>query len=108
MPGLVRLYIRSVAIGFALAALFEGAMIWQDVAGLGHLILGSPKGWIAALMILAFFGTMFSGVQFAIRIMMMAGGEPPRGGLRQHRHIAPALSRPAPVPATADRRPRRA
>ncbi len=94
MPQLIRLYIQSVAIGFALAAAFVGAMVWQDVMGIGHLILGSPSGWIAAAMMVVFNGIVFSGVQFGLRIMMMAeDDDTPKGGLRQH-------DIPAPAPAT--------
>lgn len=105
MPQLIRLYIQSIAIGFALAAVFGAVLVWQDVAGLGHLILGSDMGPVAALMILVFFGILFSGVQFAIRIMMMAGGDDgPRGGLRQHSFHKPAR---ASVAAAKSRPPRR-
>lgn len=85
MPRLVRLYIWSVAIGFAMSAGFTALLLWLNVAGIGGLILGSKVGWIAAAMLFVFFGILFSGVQFAIRIMMMAeSGDGPRGGLRQH------------------------
>lgn len=85
VPKLVRLYIVNVAIGFAIAAAFLVALLVLDVAGLRHLILGTDAGWLAALMIFVFSGTVFAGVQFAIAVMGMAGSdEPPRGGLRQH------------------------
>ncbi len=105
MPKLIRLYIQSIAIGFALSATFTGVMVWQDVAHLGHLILGSTMGWVAVAMMVMFFGVLFSGVQFGIRIMMMAGeDEGPRGGLRQHVTRAPAT--PVPVRAEAKAAPR--
>jgi TRAP-type C4-dicarboxylate transport system permease small subunit len=81
MPDLVRLYIRSVALGFAISAAFTAGLVWWDVAGLGHLILGSDIGWIAAAMMVVFNGIVFAAVEFAIRIMAMAeddGG--PKGG----------------------------
>lgn len=95
MPKLVRLYIQSVLIGFALSAVFAAGLIWLDVMGVGHLILGSSVGWIAALMLVMFNGIIFSGVQFGIRVMLMAednGG--PSGGMR-----APVAARLLPVPA---------
>ena len=83
MPKLIRLYIQSIAIGFALSAVFLALMLWQDVAGLRHLILGSNMGWLAALMVIVFNGIVFSGAQFAISIMRMAEtDEGPRGGRR--------------------------
>jgi hypothetical protein len=99
MPALIRLYIQSVLIGFAISAGFAVVLIWLDIKGLGHLILTSPQGWIAALMLFVFNGIIFAGVQFALRVMMMAEkDEGPRGGLRQHSRAALKL---APVPAAA-------
>jgi TRAP-type C4-dicarboxylate transport system permease small subunit len=82
MPELVRLYIRSVAVGFAISAAFTAGLIWWDVAGIGNLILGSDIGWIAAAMLVFFNGIVFSAVQFAVRIMAMAEDDQgPSGGL---------------------------
>jgi hypothetical protein len=102
MPELVRLYIRSILIGFLLSAAFEAVLIWQDVMGIGHLILGSSSGAIAALMLLVFNGIIFSGVQFGLRVMMLAEEDDgPKGGLRQHDIAVPvraeaALRKPMP------------
>lgn len=92
MPKLVRLYIQSVAIGFALSVGFVVALVVMDVAGLQRLILGD-MGWVAALMMIMFNGVVFSGVQFAIAIMRLAedDDEGPRGG-----RMMPVL-RPIPV-----------
>ncbi len=97
MPKLIRLYIQSIAIGFALSVVFLALMLWQDVAGLRHLILGSDMGWLAALMVVMFNGIVFSGAQFAIAIMRMAeGDEGPRGGRRMR-----VTGELAPVPQEA-------
>lgn len=81
MPELVRLYIRSVALGFAISAAFTGGLIWWDVAGIGHLILGSDIGLVAALMMVVFNGIVFAAVQFGWQIMAMAEDDQgPRGG----------------------------
>lgn len=83
MPKLIALYIRSVAIGFGLSAVFLGLMLWQDVAGLRHLIFGSDMGLVAAAMVFVFQGIIFASVQFGIAIMMLADPDtPPMGGLR--------------------------
>ena len=96
MPKLVRLYIVNVLIGFALAVVFVGLLIWQDVAGLQHLILGSETGWVAGLMMVMFNGVVFAGVQFAIAVMRMADSdEGPRGGKG-------IVMVPVPVRVTAD------
>lgn len=72
MPKLVRLYINSVAIGFAISAAFVATVVALDVAGLRHLVLGTDMGWLAGLMMFFFNGIVFAGVQFGIRIMAMA------------------------------------
>jgi len=83
MPELIRLYIRSVIIGFAISVVFAVVLIWQDVMGIGHLILASDIGWMAGLMLVFFNGIIFAGVQFGLRIMMMAeDDDAPRGGMR--------------------------
>ncbi|MEZ5796601.1 MAG: hypothetical protein R3D63_03395 [Paracoccaceae bacterium] len=107
MPRLVRLYIQSVAIGFAVSAVFAAVLIWLDVMGVGRLILASPQGWIAVLMLFVFNGIIFAGVQFGLRIMMMAeSDDPPRGGLRQH-DLPVADPLPVKVGAGLRRRPQR-
>ena len=50
MPKLIKLYIVNVAYGFGLSVVFLGLLLWQDVAGLRHLILESNLGWVAAFM----------------------------------------------------------
>jgi TRAP-type C4-dicarboxylate transport system permease small subunit len=100
MPELVRLYIRSVAFGFGIAVVFTAGVVWLDVAGVGHLILGSDIGWVAALMMVFFNGIIFGAVQFAYQIMSMAEDDAPTGGtgLRESALI------PIPVEATVQRR----
>lgn len=51
MPQLVRLYIVSIAIGFALALLFTALLLALDVATLRHLVTATRGGWIAVLML---------------------------------------------------------
>jgi hypothetical protein len=102
MPKLIRLYIQSIAIGFALSAVFAAVMVGFDVMGLGRLILGSSTGLVALAMLIVFNGIVFSGVQFGLRVMLMAEDDtPPRGGLRQHVARLPA---PVRVAAASRRR----
>ncbi|SIQ45677.1 hypothetical protein SAMN05421641_10835 [Paracoccus thiocyanatus] len=98
MPQLVRLYIVSIAIGFLLALVFTALLLALDVASLRHLVTATRGGWIAVLMLVVFHTILFSGVQFGIRVMLMARGGGPRGGLRQR--IRPH-SRPALAPAAS-------
>jgi TRAP-type C4-dicarboxylate transport system permease small subunit len=96
MPDLIRLYIRSVVVGFVVSVVFTAGLVWWDVAGIGHLILGSDIGWIAAAMMVFFNGIVFAAVQFAFRIMAMAEDDQgPRGG---HPAREPVL---IPVPVAA-------
>ena len=96
MPKLIRLYIQSVAIGFALSAIFVAMLVWFDVGGLQSLVLGSGMGWVAAAMLTVSNGIIFSGAQFGIRVMMMAeDGEPPRGGRRARVSAVPVPVRVA-------------
>ncbi|WP_461306759.1 hypothetical protein, partial [Albidovulum sp.] len=106
MPVLVRLYIRNVAIGFLLSAVFVGALLWLDVAHLWHLVSTSPVGGIAVVMLVVFNGIVFAGVQFAIAVMRLAEDDGPRGGHRQRRAAGPAL--PVTVAAQGRQRARRA
>ncbi|MFN4171800.1 MAG: hypothetical protein ACK4GW_08610 [Pseudorhodobacter sp.] len=83
MPKLVRLYIVSVAIGFAVALLFVTGFVAFDVANLRHLVLDTQGGWLAFAMMVFFNGIVFAGVQFGIAVMRMADPEDgPRGGNR--------------------------
>lgn len=72
MPKLVRLYIVQSAAGFGLAGLLVALLLACDVGGLGHLVLTSPDGVLAALMLWVANGVVFAGVQFGIAIMSMA------------------------------------
>lgn len=90
MPRLVRLYIISIAIGFVLGACFTAMLIGLDIASLRRLIHSTNGGWIAVGMLVFFHGILFSGVQFAIRIMLMARPEHPGGGRRLRIRRQPA------------------
>lgn len=99
MPKLIRLYIISVAIGFALSAVFLGLLVWLNIAGLGHLVMNTASGGVAAVMLFVMNGIIFAGVQFAIAIMRLADDDvPPRGG-HKDRLRAPMVLQPAPAKA---------
>lgn len=103
MPALVRMYIRHVLIGFAIAAVFVAGLLWLNVGNLWHLVSTSPVGWIAAAMLFFANGIVFSGVQFAIAVMQLAEPEGKRGGGTR----APlATSRPAIATSAARERTR--
>lgn len=99
MPRLVRLYIRHVLIGFALAVLFVGLLLGLDVGGLRRLIQASPVGTLALVMLVVFNGIVFAGVQFAFAVMAMGEDEHPPGGRRDA--IPSAHPKPVAVAAGA-------
>ena len=81
MPQLIRLYITQVAFGFGVSAAFVFALVALDIAGIGHLVMGSDMGLVATLMLWVFHGVVFAGVQFAIAVMALAEDDAgPRGG----------------------------
>jgi hypothetical protein len=86
MPKLIRLYIVNVAIGFGIAAVFVGLLLWFDIANLWHLISTSDKGWLAVLILWISNGIIFAGVQFGIAVMRLKDDDDDdhHGGLGQH------------------------
>lgn len=80
MPKLVRLYIRSVLIGFGVAGVFTAGLVAFDVAGIGKLILASDIGWVAAAMLVFFNGIVFAAVQFGLSVMALAEDDDRGGG----------------------------
>lgn len=109
MPKLVRLYITQVLIGFAISAAFVGVLLALNVANLWHLVTHSDIGILAVVVLWFANGIVFSGVQFAIRIMGMAerdddGGQ---GGKRSkvsvHKAVPALVPAPVSVPVQSKR-----
>jgi hypothetical protein len=94
MPRLVRLYLASVATGFAAALVFVALLLACDIGGLSGLVLGSPAGWIGGVMLVVFNGIVFAGVQFGIAVMAL-------GGREDHRRGPPRDPVPVPIPVAA-------
>ena len=105
-PDLIKLYIKSCLIGFVLAAVFVGLVLWFDVAGLGHLIAGSDIGIMAVIVFWILNGIVFAGVQFAIAVMTMAEGDDDDDETRGGRMMPVYLAEPIPV-RVSDRKDRR-
>ena len=104
MPHLVRLYIRQVAIGFALSAMFVSALLSLNVANLWHLVSHVQGGWIAVVMLWVFNGIVFAGVQFALSLPRGHGDDADTGGRRDTLPVL--LAEPVPVRIDAVRRRR--
>ncbi len=101
MPKLIRLYVASALLGFALSAVFVAALLWLDVAGLRHLVLATPGGRLGGVMLFVFNGIVFAGVQFGIAVMRLA--EPEGGGPPPGRRDAAGPARPVAVAVPARR-----
>lgn len=95
MPGLVKFYIRHVLIGYLLAALFVGLLLWLNVGNLWHLVTHSDVGVLAVVLLVVFNGIVFSGVQFGIAVMALGRGDAPRGPKTP-------VGRRRPAPVTVD------
>ncbi|RMH44477.1 MAG: hypothetical protein D6688_07890 [Alphaproteobacteria bacterium] len=105
MPRLVRLYIKHCLVGFVLSAAFVAALLWFNVANLGHLVATSPVGWIAVMVLFVSNGIVFAGTQFGIVVMGMAerDDDDPVGGKR----LPVAEPVPVPVPVAVPAQERR-
>ncbi len=93
MPKLVKLYIRNVVIGFAIAAAFVGMLLWFNVMNIWHLVTHSDAGILAVFLLWFLHGIVFAGVQFAWAVMSLAepaGGG--KGGTPALRDLQPALA----------------
>ncbi|GAA6179281.1 hypothetical protein NBRC116594_07190 [Shimia sp. NS0008-38b] len=100
MPKLISLYIRQVAIGFAISAAFVAMLLTFNVANLWHLMSNSSEGVLAVAVMWVLNGIVFAGVQFGIAVMRMKEDEHPGGGKRQMMPVMLA----EPVPVKVDRR----
>lgn len=105
MPKLIKLYIRNVLIGFAVAAAFVAMLLWFDVMHLWQLVSTSPNGPLAVFLLWFMNGIVFAGVQFGWAVMSMA--EPRdngRGGTPVVQELTPARVRAAKPGAPAEPR----
>lgn len=106
MPKLIRMYIVNVAIGFAIAAVFVGMLLWFNIANLWHLVSHSDKGILAVVLLWVSHGIIFAGVQFGIAVMRLKDDDDddgPGGGLGQH--VMQRDHMPIPVRADEGRKP---
>ncbi len=83
MPKLIQLYLKHVAIGFAIAAVFVAGLLYLNIANLWQLVSNSDVAVLAVFMMVFVNGIVFSGVQFAIVIMTLPEEDGDSGGKRQ-------------------------
>lgn len=101
LPRIVRLYIFHCLVGFAISAVFTGAVLYLNIANIGHLVFAVEGGWLAAVVFFVLNGIVFSGVQAAIVIMSLGDDDDDDQGGGHRRWVAdpqlqPALIRPRP------------
>ncbi|MEO0938945.1 MAG: hypothetical protein AAFY38_12400 [Pseudomonadota bacterium] len=83
LPRIVRLYILNAGIGFVLSAIFTAAVLYLNIANIGHLVASVSGGWLAALVFFVLNGIVFASVQTGIVIMMIGSDDGPGGGRKQ-------------------------
>ncbi|MCM2561409.1 hypothetical protein M8756_06140 [Lutimaribacter sp. EGI FJ00015] len=101
MPKLIRLYIVNVAIGFALAGVFVGLLLYLNVANLWHLVTHSDKGLIAVAVLWLANGIVFAGVQFGIAVMRMKDDDDDDDDKGNRSPVRVDMSKPVMVKAEA-------
>lgn len=101
MPLLVKFLIRHAAIGFGLAGLFVGVLIWLDIGNIGTIIAQSGICVFATFLLVMMVGLTFSSVQMGYAVMtnpdLLGGGG--QGGKRSR--VARMAEAPTPVPVKA-------
>ncbi|MBK0326900.1 hypothetical protein I5535_06280 [Rhodobacteraceae bacterium F11138] len=100
MPKLIKMYIRNIAIGFAIAAAFVAMLLWFNVMGLWALVSHSDAGPLAVFLLWFMHGIVFAGVQFAWAVMALA--EKPDQG----RGGTPAVHELRPIPVHVESKAR--
>ncbi|KIN64001.1 hypothetical protein Z946_2884 [Sulfitobacter noctilucicola] len=107
MPDVFKFYIKHALIGFLVAGVFVGLLLYFNVANLWHLISTSDIAIMALVVFWALNGLVFGGVQTAVAVMLMAedrsdDSNGPRGNTPQQ-VLADGL---IPVPQEATTPPR--
>ena len=104
MPKLIKLYIRNVIIGFAIAAAFVAMLLWFNVMNLWTLVTHNDAGMLAVFLLWFMNGIVFAGVQFAYAVMQIAHkDDDDRGGGTAIRDYVP-LRIPVENPTARTRR----
>jgi apolipoprotein N-acyltransferase len=61
--------LRHALIGFALAAVFVGAVLWSNAFGLGHLLLNAAGHPLPLLLLWFFSGLTMGSIQMGVAVM---------------------------------------
>jgi hypothetical protein len=103
MPHMVRFLLRHAAIGFGLAAIFVGALVYFDIGHIGTVLAQSGLQVVGTGLLIMMVGLTFSSVQMGYAIMMQSHDSPvdPRGGAKER--LPAASLQPIPVKASQRR-----
>lgn len=95
LPKLVRFFFAHGALGFALGAVFVGALLVFDPQDAGTLMLTAAGHWWPVVVLWVFTGLTFGAVQIGVATMLLARRDPPRPprGPRAPATLAPVLLR---------------
>lgn len=103
MPPLIQFLLRHALIGFGIAAIFVGGLMWSDMGGIGTLIANSEAGWLALFMLTFFLGLTFGSAQMGFAVMSgdWDGEDSGRRGTRQP--VRPRSLKLAPIRVRSSR-----
>ncbi|MEM6577821.1 MAG: hypothetical protein AAF678_04965 [Pseudomonadota bacterium] len=89
MPSIGRTILTNLGVGFLLATLFVGLLLWFNIGELGYLVTAVSGGWVMILPLWVMFGGLFACVQFVIAGLCDDDDDDdhPRGGRRDPRGL---------------------
>lgn len=101
MSNLVKFLIHHAAVGFGLAVIAVGLMVWADIANLGTLASGSDMGIVGLVILTVFMGLTLSSAQMGFAVMLLRddGDKGGKGG--RARWLYRLFAAPAPVAVRA-------
>lgn len=74
LPPHLRFLALHALVGFGLAGLFVGAVLWSDAFGLGRLLLETSAHPMPVLLLWFFTGLTFGSVQMGAAVMFQSDG----------------------------------
>ena len=100
MPDHIKLILFHAFMGFLLALMFVGGLLYLNIANLWHLVTHTAEGPIALVMLIVFCTITFGSAQIGFRIMMMSeenDDDEPKGGRRDAIPVRDMVAIPIPV-----------
>ena len=99
MPGLARFLLHHCLVGFTLAFVFVGFLLWKDVGRIATLAGNVEGGWIFLGVATFFIASTFASVQMGMAVMLAGApqndDEDGRSGGGRRERILAAFAAPA-------------